>query len=167
MLRTDRIDLEEVVRDAIVPLAAHERIRFVREIGPVGDIAGDRDALLRVVENLLTNAIEAIEGTGTVTVRLSGQSGQAVLSVTDTGGGMSEEFRQRFLFSPFRSTKKAGWGIGLYQTKQVIERHSGEISVESVEGHGTTFTVRLPLGADPDATAPGGTTDTHAWEKVR
>jgi len=165
-LRNERVDLAEVVRDAVVPLAAEERIRVVRDIQRVSGIDGDRDALLRVVENLITNAVEAIQGTGTVTVRLREEAGQVVLAVSDTGAGMAEEFRQRFLFSPFRSTKKGGWGIGLYQTKQVIDRHSGEISVDSVEGHGTTFTVRLPVGVEPEVTSPA-TRDTQAWEKVR
>jgi putative PEP-CTERM system histidine kinase len=167
MLRADQVDLHAVVREAVVPLSGHERIHLVCDVHPVGEIAGDRDALLRVVENLLTNAMESIEGRGIITVRLAEQSGAAVLTITDTGCGMSEEFRQRFLFSPFRSTKKAGWGIGLYQTKQVIERHYGEISVESVEGHGTTFTVTLPIGDPSEPPASGDTRDTHAWERVR
>jgi signal transduction histidine kinase len=72
----------------------------------------------------------------------------AVFSIADSGCGMSEEYLRKRLFTPFQSTKKGGWGIGLYQTKEVVENQYGEILVESVEGHGTTFTVKLPLRAD-------------------
>ena len=144
-LGTNRVDLPELLREAIVPLAAYAQIRVVTELQPVGEVWGDREALLRIVENLLTNATEAIDGEGTITVRLYEEAGSAVLAVSDTGCGIPEEFRQRFLFSAFRSTKKGGWGIGLYHTKQMVERHYGQISVDSVEGQGTTFFVRLPL----------------------
>ena len=114
-------------------------------------IYGDRDALLRVVENLTTNAAEAIDREGTVTVTLGEEHGYAVISVADTGCGISEEYKERHLFSPFRSTKQGGWGVGLYQTKQAVESQDGEIHVESLEGRGTTFTVKLPLctGVEP------------------
>jgi signal transduction histidine kinase len=121
-------------------------------------VYGDRDALLRVVENLTTNAAEAIDREGTVTVTLAEEQGHAVISVADTGCGIPEEYQEHHLFSPFRSTKQGGWGIGLYQTKQVVENQDGEIRVESVEGHGTTFTVKLPLRADVDS---------HSLETVR
>ena len=154
-LSATRLELAELLREATVPLAAHDRVRLVRDIQPVGSVWGDRDALLRVVENLLTNAVEAIDGDGTITVRLYEEAGAAVILVRDTGCGIPEEFRQRFLFAPFRSTKKGGWGIGLYHTKQVVERHYGEIAVESVEGQGTTFFVRLPLH------------ETNVWESAQ
>jgi signal transduction histidine kinase len=142
---TNPVNLGELLREALAPLAAYAQVRVVTEIQPIGEVWGDRDALLRVVENLLTNATEAIDGDGVVTVRLYEEAGSAVIAVSDTGCGIPEEFRQRFLFSAFRSTKKGGWGIGLYHTKQVVERHDGQITVDSVEGQGTTFFVSLPL----------------------
>jgi signal transduction histidine kinase len=57
---------------------------------------------------------------------------------------MSEEFIRRSLFSPFRSSKKGGWGIGLFQAKGIVEAHGGVIDVASKPGAGTTFSVRLP-----------------------
>jgi signal transduction histidine kinase len=112
---------------------------------------GDRDTLLRVVENLTTNAAEAIEREGTVTVTLGEEHGYAVISVADTGCGISDEYKEHHLFSPFRSTKRGGWGVGLYQTKQAVESQDGEILVESLEGRGTTFTVKLPLRTDVES----------------
>jgi hypothetical protein len=166
-LRAERVDLAGVVLEATTPLAADDRVRLRRDLAPVGDVCGDRDALLRVVENLVTNAVEAIEGQGTVTVKLYEEGARAVIVVSDTGCGIPEDFLRRFLFSPFRSTKKGGWGIGLYHTKQVVERHDGEIHVESMEGRGTTFWVRLPLRGEGDESASGDRPDAEAWERVR
>jgi hypothetical protein len=149
--RNEPIDLQELIIEATTPLATDTNVRLVRELHPVNTVYGDREALLRVVENLTTNAAEAIDCEGTVTVTLVEEQGHAVISVADTGCGISEEYQERYLFSPFRSTKKGGWGIGLYQTKQVVENQYGEIRVESVEGHGTTFTVKLPLRADVES----------------
>jgi signal transduction histidine kinase len=134
--------------EATSPLATDAKVRLIRQLRPVHTVYGDRDALLRVVENLTTNAAEAIDHEGTVTVTLAEEHGHAVISVADTGCGIPEEYQERHLFSPSRSTKKDGWGMGLHQTKQVVENQYGEILVESVEGHGTTFTVKLPLRAD-------------------
>jgi len=144
------VDLSRLVREATTALATESRIRLVRDLDPTRKVAADRDALLRVIENLVTNAVEAIEGEGTIAITLAEADGRAVLTVNDTGCGISEDFMQRHLFSPMRSTKKGGWGIGLYHSKQIIEHYHGTITVDSVEGHGTTFTVTLPIWAEPD-----------------
>jgi hypothetical protein len=68
-----------------------------------------------------------------------------MLSVADTGCGMSEEFVRESLFVPFRTTKRGGWGIGLYQVKEIVERHGGTLTVTSKEGSGTTFQITLPV----------------------
>jgi signal transduction histidine kinase len=141
------IDLRELIIQATRPLAVHGRVRLVRALQPVKAVYGDLEALRRVVETLTTNAAEAIEHEGTVTVTLAEEHGHAVISVADTGRGIARTFRERDLFAPFRSTKQGGWGIGLYQARQAIERQAGQIFVESVEGQGTTFTVKLPLRA--------------------
>jgi signal transduction histidine kinase len=157
--RTEPIDLQELIIEATTPLATDARVRLVRRLRPVQTVYGDRDALLRVVENLTTNAAEAIDREGTVTVTLAEEQGHAIISVADTGCGIPNTYQERHLFSPFRSTKSGGWGIGLYQTKQVVEKQDGEILVDSVEGHGTTFTVKLPLRAEP--------LESHSLETVR
>lgn len=143
--RTEPIDLQQLIIEATTPLAADGKVRLVRRLRPVNTVYGDRDALLSVLENLTTNATEAIDHEGTVTVTLAEEQGRAVISVADTGRGIPEAYRARHLFAPFRSTKNGGWGVGLYHTKQVVESQDGEILVESAEGHGTTFTVKLPL----------------------
>jgi len=89
------------------------------------------------------------------------------MTVSDTGCGISEEFLQRHLFSPFRSTKKGGWGIGLYHSKQVVEHHDGTIVVKSVEGQGTMFAVTLPLWGGPAPTTRDIDYATHTGETAR
>jgi len=144
-LRFQPIDLEGLVREATGPLAGRPRLTLVTSLAPLPPIAGDPDALMRVIQNLLKNAVEAMDGEGTLTVTTSPEDGQVVLSVADTGCGIAEEFLRKSLFAPFRSTKKGGWGIGLYHAKAIVEGHGGRIEVSSKEGEGTTFRLRLPL----------------------
>src|SRR5262249_59758943 len=95
-------------------------------------------------------------GPGTVTVRVESADEAVVVSVTDTGPGMSEDFVRTSLFTPFRSTKDGGWGIGLFQVRDIIERHRGTIAVTSALGQGTTFPVRLPIVRQEPAAGGAG-----------
>ena len=138
------VDVAALVLEASLPLLKNPRIAMVKELESVAPIPGDPDALLRVVQNLVTNAIESIQDQGTVTLKTFERAGQACIVVADTGSGMSEEFVRTSLFAPFRSTKHKGWGIGLYQSKGIVEAHGGTIDVVSTPGQGTTFEIRLP-----------------------
>jgi signal transduction histidine kinase len=100
----------------------------------------------KVLVNLLLNAKEATDERGVVKVSTRPSNGSIVLSVRDDGRGMSREFMERQLFHPFQTTKKQGMGIGLFQSKKIVEEHGGRIEVESKEGKGTTFRVYLPAG---------------------
>ena len=115
----------------------------VRVIGSSVMAEVDRDEMHKVALNLLLNAVDATDGPGTVVVEV-GKGEQAFIRVTDEGCGIPEEFLRRDLFSPFKSTKKSGLGIGLYQCKQIVEAHNGTIEVESEVGKGSVFTVRIP-----------------------
>jgi signal transduction histidine kinase len=77
------------------------------------------------------------------------------MSVKDNGPGMSEEFVRQSLFQPFSSTKNSGLGIGLMQSKAIIDAHGGTIAVESRLGRGTRFEVRLPNRPAPESVAAG------------
>jgi putative PEP-CTERM system histidine kinase len=138
------IDLSTIVGDAIGTVAVPSGVKLVTELKPVPAVPGDPEALVRVVQNLLTNAVQALGGEGTVEVRVKHEDGEVTLSVTDTGCGMSEEFVRGSLFAPFRTTKPGGWGLGLYQVKEIVERHGGKVTVNSKERSGTTFQVALP-----------------------
>src|SRR5262245_7013457 len=111
----------------------------------------DRVQIGRVLVNLLVNAREAITGPGTIGVRaisVSGADGarEAVIEVSDSGRGMSEEFIRTRLFKPFSTTKKGGLGVGLAQCRGIVEAHGGTIDARSRPGEGTVFTVRVPAG---------------------
>jgi signal transduction histidine kinase len=105
----------------------------------------DAARIEEVMENLVLNAIEAMEGGGTLTVEAGpAPNGEPSFSVGDTGRGMSRSFIETRLFRPFSTTKKTGIGLGLYTCREVIHASAGSIEVNSVEGAGTTFRVVLP-----------------------
>jgi len=101
------------------------------------------------VHGLLTNAIEAIDGHGSVIVRLvecdseGGTGGEVVIEVKDIGRGVSEGDLTR-IFSPFFSTNPIGVGLGLPAVKRVVRAHGGRVEVASTPGRGSVFTIRLP-----------------------
>jgi signal transduction histidine kinase len=120
------------------------RLRLVLNLDAAPCVRGDTDAIQRVLQNLITNAVEAMEGEGTITLSTSRQDGMVACAVADTGCGMSEAFIRNSLFVPFQTTKKGGWGIGLYQAREIVTSHGGRIEIASLEGRGTTVTLLLP-----------------------
>jgi signal transduction histidine kinase len=129
-------------------------VKLINELRPVPPVLGDAEALSRVIQNLLTNAIQAVEGDGSVTLTVTHEGGNVIVSVADTGCGMSQEFIRESLFVPFRTTKRGGWGIGLYQVREIVESHGGAVSVSSRVGAGTTFWATLPA-MNVEGPAPG------------
>ncbi len=101
--------------------------------------------LERVMGHLIQNAIEATSRDGQVRVRLEGEKGFAIVEIKDTGHGMSEEFIRERLFKPFETTKSAGMGIGVFESKEYVSELGGELEVTSSEADGTVFRVILPL----------------------
>lgn len=98
-----------------------------------------------VAENLILNALEAMNESGTLTIEAGPDAkGDPSFAVSDTGPGMSRTFVENRLFRPFSTTKKNGIGLGLYTCREVIRASGGSIDVESVQGAGTTFRVVLP-----------------------
>jgi len=98
-----------------------------------------------VIENLLKNALDAMEGKGNITVVLSQQENEIWVDVSDTGKGISRNNISK-VFNPGFTTKKRGWGLGLSLSKRIIEQfHSGKLFVKQSEpGRGTTFRISLP-----------------------
>jgi signal transduction histidine kinase len=103
----------------------------------------DQDLLKLALMNFISNAIEAIDNKGILTIDVRDTGSHAVVAFTDTGCGMDEETR-RNIFNPFFTTKDKGVGLGLFITHNIINAHNGYIEVDSVEGRGSTFTVFLP-----------------------
>jgi hypothetical protein len=130
---------------AIAKTAAHlAGNHMVKVDGESVVVRCDSLELQKVVLNLLHNAREASPEGAPIAV-VVGCTDMAFLQVSDTGHGMSSEFISERLFKPFETTKKNGVGIGLYQCRQVIKAHGGQIVVRSFEGEGSIFTLWLPL----------------------
>lgn len=142
MPEANRIKLNavEVVQWA-VQLFTDQRVSFVSEQDEVA-MKVDRNHLVQIVNNLVKNALEAVEGVSqaAVKVRLSTQSGKVVLEVEDNGKGMSKEVLKR-MFEPRFTTKNSGMGLGLAVVKTLVEENDGEIRCTSEVGRGSRFTL--------------------------
>ena len=147
-------DLTEVVAGAVdyfrnrLPHLGHE-VEIVEEYSPIPRVAFHRELIEWVVENLLRNAIDAIDKPkGTIAVSLEWKRAEQVveLRVRDNGRGMSPEERRRAL-NPGYTTKRRGWGLGLALARRVVrEYHGGRIQiVDTVPGRGTAVAVTLPV----------------------
>ena len=110
-------------------------------------IDGDRFALGRVYRNLITNAIQATQPGGSVTVTTSRVGDHVEVSITDTGSGIPPE-RLAKIFDDYVTTKRRGLGLGLAITKRIVEQLDGTIAVTSEVGRGTAFTLRFPARDD-------------------
>ncbi|MCP3015045.1 ATP-binding protein [Nocardiopsis dassonvillei] len=149
--------LVEQVVDSQRLRAAGAGLRLVAEAGDEArDEAGgvvvvaDRTRLVQVVGNLLGNALRHTPAPGTVTVRARRSGGEAVIEVADTGVGIPAQdlphvFDRFWRADKSRNRRTGGSGLGLAIVRNLVELHGGSVSVESVVGEGTTFTVRLPL----------------------
>ncbi|MDX2001223.1 MAG: HAMP domain-containing sensor histidine kinase [Chitinophagales bacterium] len=97
-----------------------------------------------VIENLLKNALDAMNGLGAITVKVSKEDAKVIIDIADTGKGIPKS-KFKTVFQPGYSTKKRGWGLGLTLTKRIIENyHSGRIFVKESSPEGTTFRIILP-----------------------
>jgi putative PEP-CTERM system histidine kinase len=143
-LEFESVALDELARDTATSMSMGPALHLTLALDSVFSVRGDSDAIQRVIQNLITNAVEAMDGEGTITVRVCRQDGMVACAVTDTGCGMTDEFVRTSLFVPFQTTKKGGWGIGLYQAREIMTAHAGRIEVSSHEGHGTTVTLLFP-----------------------
>lgn len=145
-------DLNLLVTEALESLNDIPALEVVKELHPVPNLKADREQLQSVITNLLLNAREAVGSKGQVTVQTGHFDGWATLSVGDNGCGMSPGFLKDSLFRPFQTTKKKGLGIGMFQSKMIVEAHRGNIQVKSELGVGTTFRIMLPLKLEANET---------------
>jgi signal transduction histidine kinase len=155
-LQFGRVDVTEIVRDAVESQAALARSRSIdlrAQLENVPAVTGDRERLSQLVGNLVSNALKFTPPGGTVTVRTLVDDGYVVIEVTDTGIGIPEGEQSRLFQRFFRSstaTEQAipGTGLGLVISRAIAEAHGGSISVRSAPGTGASFRVELPYGAE-------------------
>ena len=143
-----RSDLNTTVEHSVMlarQQALSKPIRIeLKKDAALPEVEHDSDQIHQVLLNLLLNSIQAIEGTGTITVELLEEDGSAVVTVSDTGRGIPAEHLPN-IFRPFYTTKGNGTGLGLSLAKRIVEEHEGRIEVESSAGQGTKFVVTLPI----------------------
>ncbi|MGD8288843.1 MAG: ATP-binding protein [Gemmatimonadota bacterium] len=149
----DRIDLAEAL-EGTLDLVKHElggSITVERELSELPLIECYAQQLNQVFMNLMMNAIHAMAGGGSLSVRTRALEDAVEVEIADTGSGISPENLEK-LFEPGFTTKKGrvGMGLGLAICREIVDRHGGRIDVDSELDVGTTFTVRLPLAL------PGG-----------
>lgn len=183
--RYEAVDLGALTADlASVFRSAVERagLTFDVDCAPMGDLVYvDRDMWEKVIFNLLSNALK-FTFDGAISVRVRRDGAHAVVTVADTGTGvpaaeMSRLFERFHRIENARARSNEGSGIGLALVKELIQLHGGTIAADSAEGQGTTFTIRLPVGAshlsaDVIATTNGnrrgvGSADAYVEEALR
>jgi len=157
------VDLNEVVREVVELTRPRWRdeaqmhaiaLDVSLELGDIPRVAGEAPALREVIMNLLFNAIDAMPESGTIRIATWAADDWAYCSITDTGGGMSEDVRRR-AFEPFFTTKgPKGTGLGLSVSHGIVQRHGGELSLRDNEPAGTVVTIRLPQSVSSAVGAP-------------
>lgn len=118
----------------------------------VPPVQADGEKLKQVIINLVRNAAEAMPGGGAVALGLRREGLGVQISVTDTGPGIAPKVLEK-IFSPFFTTKPDGTGLGLAVSRKIVEDHGGKLLVRSEIGHGTTFTLDLPVERPPESVA--------------
>lgn len=143
--KAERIDLpaflKSLVRDAKVPQRI--KVSIAVEDG-AGTLCSDPSMLRRALINLVTNAVQAMPGEGTLRIEVHPtQEGGAAITVSDTGVGIPPEMKET-IFRPFVTGKAKGMGLGLSVVSRLVELLGGTVSFESEVGRGSSFTIRLP-----------------------
>jgi PAS domain S-box-containing protein len=144
--RRQNLDLIAVTADAINTFRVPATVNVARNF-PDREVLvnADREQLLIAFENIVKNAVEAMDGEGTLTVTIQiTDDGRAEVSFADTGAGIAAEDIEK-VFQPLFSTKANGIGFGLSLTKMVIDKHGGTIEAKSELGRGATIIIQLPL----------------------
>lgn len=143
-----RVSIRESVESLLTILSHRTRDRIVVEtrFGTPDMVDCYPSLLTQAVMNLVSNAIDAIEGTGTITIQSGADGPNYMIAVADTGSGISDNVRDR-IFDPFFTTKPVGQGtgLGLSITDSIVRRHGGSLSLTPASPTGTVATIRIPM----------------------
>ena len=161
--RNDRIELHSLIEEVLTdlePLAQEKKVELIQKSQGAGAkadeelfLTGSDILIYRMLYNLVENAIKYNREDGTVTVSAIRKKNEVVLTVSDTGNGIDEAFREQ-IFEPFfrvdksRSRELGGVGLGLAMVREVVRVHDGTIEVYTNKHSGTTFEVKMGIGAD-------------------
>jgi nitrogen fixation/metabolism regulation signal transduction histidine kinase len=142
-------DIRKLTEEIAGPYrSSYPNVRFDTEHTESLPLKIDRNRLSQILTNLIVNGIDAMDGAGLMEIRTDlvkkGESRYCRLSVRDTGKGISKQ-EERFIFTPYYTTKESGTGLGLPIVERIVNTHGGAIWFNSAEGAGATFFVDLPV----------------------
>jgi two-component system NtrC family sensor kinase len=150
------IDVHESIESVLLFLRhkMENRIEVERSYDATGDLTCLAGELNQVLMNVIGNAIDAIEGTGRISLTTKLQDGNFVIAIRDTGKGIPEKLREK-VFEPFFTTKPVGrgTGLGLAISYGIIQAHHGSIEFSSEIGKGTEFFLRIPMSFPTEVNA--------------
>ena len=149
--KTEPVRVPEVLDQALTMTrfaTATNDVELIREYSVVPPLQVDRGELLQVFVNLVTNAAQAMNGQGRLTLTVKGEGTEVMISVQDNGPGISPADLPK-IFTPFFTTKEqgVGTGLGLAIVDTIVRKYGGRVDVESGKGTGARFTVRLPVAS--------------------
>ena len=114
-------------------------------------IAAEKNRLANVLGHLIDNAQQATQDNGVINVTVSSNGSMHIVDIKDNGHGMDADFIRNRLFKPFDTTKgNAGMGIGMYESRELIQQLGGDIRVQSEPGKGTTISLYIPFSAETE-----------------
>jgi len=142
------IDLADLIDETMTPIRGEQNVQVYVRCEPVPPVLAVREQIHQVLLNVVLNAQQAIGQDGTIYVTTGQQDGSVVVTIEDTGAGISAS-KLSTLFRPAQSSRPGGLGIGLYQCKQIVEAHQGTIQMRSEEGKGTQVRIQLPIHCPP------------------
>jgi signal transduction histidine kinase len=139
--------LDEAVQLAHYAAGLNE-IAVIKEYGDRSAVRGRPEELLQVFVNVITNAMQAMQGRGTLRVSTYRGNGSVAVDISDSGPGIPQDIIEK-IFDPFFTTKKPGegTGLGLHISRTIVKKFGGNIVVSSQEGRGTTFQLQFPVEA--------------------
>ena len=149
-------DLNALITDVVRGAQGHERVEFTTNLGDIPGVVGDAIAFRRILENLVANAVDSLQGSaGRITVSThvvhrDNEPPVVRVTVADTGRGMSEEETGR-IFDDFYTTKESGTGLGLSIVRRLVMDLDGTIGVETTPGQGTRMIIDIPAGSPKPA----------------
>jgi signal transduction histidine kinase len=149
-LELEPVDANEAVERAVIlvqPTAHRVSVTIAVSLGKLLQVLADTEMIQQAVVNLIVNAVQACEPNGTVRVTTAPTESGIEIRVSDNGRGMSQDELEN-VFKPFYTTKHQGTGLGLSITQSIVQRHQGQITVQSDPARGTTFTIELPVHTD-------------------
>jgi PAS domain S-box-containing protein len=137
--------IEEIIKNSRY-ITGDKKITFKKNLDTLEVFKFDVAQIQEVISNIVTNSIQAIPSAGEIKIKSFKENNSAVIEISDNGTGISKENQEK-IFQPFFSSKEygKGTGLGLSIARRIVKEHQGEITVKSIPGKGTIFTLSLPL----------------------